>query len=129
MDLTDQEKKQIIESLIETISHAADKEYQRRVWIEGRGPECEDFDDFADIIIHENGALLKEHKSFGITKKQYSLLMDFQRQLKTFSRGIGRDHLPRDFIDTQEWEGIVELSKEILHAFSFKKDDFSKDSE
>lgn len=128
MDLTDLEKKQIIESLIETISHAADKEYQRRVWIEGQGPECEDFDDFADIVIHENGALLKEYKSFGITDKQHNLLMDFQNQLKAFSRGLGRDYLPRDFIATQEWGRIVELAKEILHVFSFKKGGFSKDS-
>ena len=41
----DIDREQILISVLETIKDISDKEYQRRVWIEGRGPECHDFDE------------------------------------------------------------------------------------
>lgn len=120
MKLSDADKKQIIKNLIKTISHAANKEYQKRVWIEGRGPECEDLDDFLDIVLHENGAIIKKWENFNLTKKQLNLLENFQNELISFARGKSRN-LPEEFIDTPEWKKIMNMAKEILKAFNYEK--------
>ena len=41
--LTNEDKKQILESFLETVNGISNKEYQKRIWIRGEGPECDDF--------------------------------------------------------------------------------------
>lgn len=38
-------KKQILKSFLENLDRISNKEYQKRIWIEGRAPECDDFDE------------------------------------------------------------------------------------
>lgn len=121
MLLTEIEKKQIIQSILTTISHAADKNYQQRVWINAEGPECEDFDDFVDIILHENGALIEKYKNFGLSKNQYEILSSFQNALLAFSNGKGLKLLPEEFINSSEWNEIVEIAQNVLRAFNYDR--------
>ncbi len=44
MKLTDEEKREILDFVIEIVSSIADKKYQKRIWIRGEGPEVDDFD-------------------------------------------------------------------------------------
>ena len=43
--LTNKAKKQILMSVLETVEHVSNKEYQKRVWIQGEGAEVDDFDE------------------------------------------------------------------------------------
>jgi len=113
----DIDRKQIMETFIRIIAHASDEEYQRRVWIEGRGPECDDFDEFCNYFFLEGEDILKNYKDFGITDNQYNLLIKFHEELKSFS---DENDWPQKFIASPEWKKIMEMAKEVLEAFHYQ---------
>lgn len=78
------DKKQIMKTFIRAISHVADIAYQKRVWVEGRGPECETFDDFTNYFFDEAAAILKKYRDFDITENQFSILLKFRDSLENF---------------------------------------------
>lgn len=43
--LANEDAMRILNSILETIKCILDKEYQKRVWILGKGPEVDDFDE------------------------------------------------------------------------------------
>jgi hypothetical protein len=118
MDTKDADRKQIMETFIRSISHVADEEYQKRVWIEGRGPECDDFDDFINYFLDESEAILEKYKDFNITNSQYHLLLKFQDELNAF---CDKNDYPREFISSLEWKKIMEIAKEIVKVFNYQK--------
>ncbi len=107
-------RKQILTSLLETIEGISDKKYQMRVWIEGRGPEVDDFDETCCNFFGDGNPLLENYKEFGISDSQYELLKKFRNELKVFS---AEHDFPEEFIDTPEWAKIMEMAKEVLAAF------------
>jgi len=121
MKLSDESKKQIIEVFLETIESISDIEYQKRVWIRGEGPECDDFDETACFFLEDSDPILENYKDFNITDSQYSLLKKLADAFENFSDTIGEDYLPQDFLSFPEWEKIVEMAKEVLQAFNYQK--------
>ncbi len=111
-------RKQILTGFLETVEGISDKEYQRRVWIRGEGPECDDFDETCCHFFHEGGGILEKYKDFGITDGQYQLLYQFRDKFRAFS---SINDWPAEFIDTPEWEKITEMAKEVLKAFNYQK--------
>ncbi len=118
MQLSNEDRKQILEGFIEIFTRIANKEYQKRVWIEGRGPECDDFDDTACDFFGECDSIIENYKDFGITDNQHHLLVKFRNEFGAFS---DRNYWSPEFIDTPEWEKITEMAKEVLEAFHFHK--------
>jgi hypothetical protein len=112
------ERNQILISFLETIEGISSKEYQRRVWIEGRGPECDDFDETVNWFFDDGRLVLKKYKDFGITDIQYLLLKKFFDEFEAFS---DEHDWPPEFIDSPEWTKISEMAKEVLKAFHWKK--------
>jgi len=118
MQLSDEEKKQILTSVLETIEGISDKGYQKRVWIRGEGPECYDFDEACCDFFGDGDPLIENYKDFGITESQYRLLKTFRDKFRAFSR---KNNWPPEFIDTPEWEKIMEMAKEVLKAFNYQR--------
>ncbi len=118
MELTEQEKKDILDSLLTTISHIGDKGYQKRVWIQGAGPECDDFGETVNFFFEEGAAILETYKEFNISEAQYKLLKKFYDEFEKFA---DENDLPGVFIDDPEWEKIMAKAKEILKAFNYEK--------
>ncbi len=116
MNISNADRKQILETLISTIADVSDAEYQKRVWIEGQGPECDDFDEFVSYFFDETEAVLNDYQKFGITDVQYQLLKSFQDELKNF---CNKNYYPKEFISSSEWKKIMLMAKEILKAFNF----------
>lgn len=75
MQLSAESKKQILTSVLETIEGISDKEYQRRLWIRGEGPECDDFDETCCHFSNEGDGVLRDYKDFGITESQYGVFV------------------------------------------------------
>ena len=119
MKLKEVEKKEIMKTFIQSIVEASDEEYQNRVWIEGAGPECDDFDEFVNYFIDESDVILKQYKDFGIADIQYQLLMKFAKEVKKFTLATSRASLPRVFLKSPEWKKIMEMAKEVLKAFNY----------
>lgn len=118
MKLTDEAKRDILNFVLERVANIANKEYQKRIWIRGEGPEVDDFDETACHFLHEGGGVLEEYKEFGITESQYYLLKSLRDEFQAFSN---KNNWPQDFIDTPEWGKIMNLAKEVLKAFHYQK--------
>lgn len=107
-----------LETLLEEIISIADKDYQRRVWIRGEGPECDDFDEAVCRYSNAADIVFEEYKKCGISKIQLDLLKKFHEEFKKFWK---QNDLPQLFIDTLEWTKITIMAKEVLHAFGYHK--------
>src|SRR5574342_867345 len=123
MEISNEYKKQIIEGFIDIFTRIASKEYQKRIWINGEGPEVDDFDDTVNEFFVECDSILENYKDFGLTSKQYQLLANFRNVFDKFvteSKHYPSQYFP-DSIDTPEWEKITEMAKEVLKVFHYKK--------
>ena len=118
MKLTDEAKKDILNFVLKLVAAIADKEYQKRVWIRGEGPECDDFIETACHFSNEGNGVLEDYKDFGITESQYKTLKMFRDEFEAFS---DENDFPEVFIDTPEWGRITEMAKEVLKAFNYQK--------
>lgn len=118
MELSNEEKKQILEGFIDIFTRIASKDYQRRIWVNAEGPEVDDFDDTVNDFFVECDAVLENYKSFGITNNQHQMLKKFRDRFRIFS---DENNWPQEFIDTPEWGGIAEMAEEILKSFNYKK--------
>jgi len=118
MKISNEDRKQILEGFIDIFTRIASKEYQKRVWIKGEGPEVDDFDDTVNDFFVECDSILENYKDFGITEIQHQLLKKFRDQFRTFS---DENNWPQGFIDIPEWGKITDMAKEILKAFNYKK--------
>lgn len=114
--LSDENRRYIIKQYLETIHHISDKEYQKRVWIRGEGPECDDFDETVNYFFGEIDSILEEYKDFWITENQRQILKKFRDQFRIFS---DENSWPPEFIDTPEWDEITKIAKEVLQAFNY----------
>ncbi len=120
MDTDNFDRKHFLGSFIRCVFHVSSKEYQKRVWIEGRGPECDDFEDTANFIIGDGEIILKNYRDFGINDDQFFLLNGFYSEFNFFS---DEHFFAQEFIDTPEWTKITEMAKEVLKAFHWKTPD------
>jgi hypothetical protein len=109
------DRRQILISVLQVIKNISDKEYQRRVWIKGEGPECDDFDETVCNFFGDGDPILENYKNFGVTEAQYKLLKKFRDEFRTFA---DKNNYPEEFIDTSEWTRITEMAKEVLKAFN-----------
>jgi hypothetical protein len=118
--LTSEIKKQILACCLDIIKDISDKEYQKRVWIRGEGPEVDDFDETVCNFFQDGDGIIKNYKDFGLTEHQYQLLANFRDVFDKFvmeSKHYPSPYFP-DSIDTPEWGKIMEMAKEVLLAFN-----------
>lgn len=113
-------RKQIMESLLETIEGISDKNYQTRTWIMGEGPFVDDFDETVCHFFQEGDDIIEEYKEYGLTEHQYQLLKKFRDEFEIFQR---KNHYPPEFINSPEWDKIMQSAKEVLHAFNYTQGD------
>ena len=104
-------------NLLKIIEDISNKEYQQRVWIEGKGPECDDFDDTVCDFFGIGESIIEKHNIFEVTDNQHQLLTAFYNEFRVFSND---NYWPQEFIDTPEWTKITEMAKEVLKAFDWK---------
>jgi hypothetical protein len=118
MEIPNEIKKQIVEGFIDIFTRIASKEYQKKTWIKGEGPDVDDFDDTVNDFFGECDSILENYKDFDITENQYQILKKFRDEFRTFS---DENNWPHEFIDTPEWDKITKMAKEVLLAFNYQK--------
>jgi hypothetical protein len=116
--LSEEDKKQILSEHLHDVSRISDIEYQARVWIRGEGPECDDFDETVCRFMEPSDDILENYKEFGITNKQKEILEKFSIEFEKFSH---QNYHPIQFITSTEWAEIINIAKEVLEAFHYKK--------
>ena len=119
MVLTEENKKDIMNAFMISFTKIIDKNYQQRVWIQGEGPECDDFTETVCELYEVGESVLDDYKTFNITDQQYHLLKKFMCEFRHFSC---QNNYPEEFIDTMEWDHFINMAQEILVAFNYQKD-------
>jgi len=117
--ISDADRRQILDSFIENIAGMSDKKYQERVWVRAEGPECDDIDDTICDFFDED-YVLEKYQDFGITEKQYELLMKLHGKLRKFTDTYGvysSEKSTEKLIVLPQWQEIRDLSKKVLKAF------------
>ena len=118
MQLTNEQKQQILDSFLDNIKGISNRDYQERVWIRGEGPECDDFDETVCDFFGDGNPIIENYKDFEITDHQCNLLVKFYKVFEEFS---DNNYWPPEFIDSPEWQRIREMAKEVLEAFNYSK--------
>lgn len=107
--------------LIDCIEEFADREFQQRVWIEGRGPEvssyneaiCGVFDDhMIEDFARDRGA------GCGLSHEQTEALRLFARELDAFNPGVPESEDDRAIVMRPGFEEIVELASRTVAALA-----------
>lgn len=114
----EQIKKQILNSVLETIRGISDKEYQKRVWIRGEGPEVDDFVETCCHFFDDGDPILENYQEYNVSENQYSILVKLRNVFWDFSNN---HDFPEEFIDSPEWNEIVEMAKKVLIAFGYEE--------
>lgn len=115
--LTEDNRKDILNSFLETIKSISDVKHQRRAWIRGEPPGT-DFDETVNNYSLDAEGILKHYKDFEITEIEFQILKKFDEGFRDF---YGKNNWPQQFIDTPEWAKIMKLAKEVLKAFNYQK--------
>ena len=116
MKLTNEQKSDILNLVINKVRDISDIQYQKRVWIRGEGPEWDDFDETVCLFLHEGNGVLEKYKDFDLTEIQYQILKKFRNAFRDFAQ---ENHSEPEFIDTPEWENITKMAKEVLETFHY----------
>ena len=113
--LSSDDRKYMLNQYFRIIHNISDKQYQNRAWIRGQLPGI-DFDETVCQFEDLSDPLLSEYHEFGMTNKQYVILKKFRDEFEVFA---DNNNWPQLFINTPEWDAIVEMAKEVLRAFHY----------
>lgn len=113
--LTEENRKDILNGLLDTIESISDINYQKRVWIDGIPPGT-DFDETVNNYSLDARGILEHYKDFSITEIQFNILKNFDMRFRSFWK---KNDWPPLFIDTPEWNEIIKMAKEVLKAFNY----------
>lgn len=111
-------RKQILDCLLEIVEIISDREYQKKAWIEVEGPGIADIDEICCLFFGDADPLLEDYEKFPMTHAQYMSLKNFRDKFREFS---DENDFPVLFINTPEWDKIIEIAEEVLKAFNYKK--------
>ena len=113
-----EDKRDKLEEMLRSVSHLADKEYQRQIWVCTEDHENEIFDDEMYTLFDTGELITWNYTDFGIARAQQHLLMRLLDELDAFTDD---NDCVEDFIDTPEWEKIMDKAKEVLTDFNYQE--------
>ena len=122
MGLTEKDRKYILQEHLKVISEIASKEYQERVWLNPKMDEVDDFSETVCCFFDLNDPIIEEYKAYNITEEQYQILLQFRNFFEAFADSSDRPYLEKDFIDTPEWQSVMNMAKEVLQAFTYQEE-------
>ncbi len=107
-----------IEALLKIIRRFADPDYQRRIWIEGVGPEVSSYTEefekfFGDYFADEFLA----HDLKSIAPSQIAALREFSRVLANFDTTVPRMLDDEEIVKKPGWESVVTAARNAASTF------------
>ena len=119
MALTEEDKKYIVNEFLRSIKGISDKEYQKRIWIQGKGLNVMISTKHATAFFPVAEDIIENYTNFKLTEAQLAILKQFYKEFDEFS---DENDFAFEFIDSPWWAKIMERAKEVLVAFDYKKE-------
>ncbi len=113
------ESRNVIRFILQIISQIADYKYQRRIWVNGEGPEVDSFDDTVNDYCPIGSYIVRAPEEYEISEVQLKALRLFHEKFEAFADD---NDYPELFIDTPEWKEIMGLADKVLDAFGWSKE-------
>jgi len=111
----------ILNNFLMTIFLVANKDLQRKAWIQGIGPGCYDFNENMLDFLNYYEWILEKPEKYNINDYQIKLIKLFQNEYEAFYDNQNPDCLlPEKFIDSPRWTRVTEIAKRVLEAFNYK---------
>jgi hypothetical protein len=118
--MSEETKGNLLRYLLSLIYGVSSKEYQIRVWINGIGPECQDYDETVCSFFDLAEYVVKNYKDFGLTEYERDILKEFWDEWRKFEDDDFFFSAEFDeFMDTPEWKNIVKKAQEVIKAFKY----------
>ena len=114
-------RKKILDEFLCNLRIISDKSYQKRIWIETKGPEVHSFDNAVCDFFDLGEYIFDNYEGYNVTEQQQKILDEFRETFESFVDG-DRPYLPEDFVDTPEWEQIINSARGVLKAFGYQND-------
>ncbi len=106
--------------ILNTIHEIQDAEFQKRVWLEGKGPEVSSWDEtmcglFDDYDI--DGFLKLELNESGLSKNQYAELKKLRDELNIYCEQVGETPTVEYILSDPRWLQIRTAAEHVLKSF------------
>ncbi len=111
-----------LNSMLLIIESLANQDYQRRVWIEAKGPEVDSFDDTICDYAHFVDIVLNNPNLYPLTEAQEGALRSLTVIFEDFYKnGLGSCYTyePQYFINSTEWKKVSEEATRVLKVFGY----------
>lgn len=114
------DKKTWLGRITKLLQDFGNAEYQKRVWADGRGPECSSWEEhlcmFFDDTDIEN--FIENYATdFGLNEAQREALAGFYSILDSYSNKCGSDIDVRKLLADPEWHQIQAMARDVFQLF------------
>lgn len=108
-------EKDIRNFILKLIREISDEEYQKRVWVEGKGPEVSSFAElisaFDEDLIED---LSQNYQKYGFTRPQFEKIQDLYQQVDDYTMSIPDDVLSEEIVSDPRWHQVRQFAKKFL---------------
>jgi len=104
------------------VEFLANQDYQRRVWIEDKDPEVNNFNETIAEYTYSEGIILNNPSLYPLTEVQKCVLGSLTAIIKDFYKnGLDSGYIyePEYFIDSTEWRKVFEQATRVLRVFGY----------
>jgi hypothetical protein len=115
----DNNKKGMKDLIVNLVHKFSDKEYQKRVWLEGKGSECESYDEAFMFFCETYDDIREIYKNFGFSEEQNELLEAFYKKIDEYDENAPRDYAA--ILNDPKWNEICQFAKKVYEALKEKE--------
>jgi len=113
-------KENVLAEIVSLLGEFADGEYQKRVWLEGRGPEVSSFVDATIAFISGceiDHVITVEWTEWGLPTEAVEPLKRFRQRLGGYLAIVGSDPPIAEVLPDPRWNEIRQLAQRALDGF------------
>ncbi len=122
MNEEEKRRNRILNDILEYIGDISDLEYQKRVWLRGEGPECDDFTELCCNFFGTMRMVEREFEKYNFTPEQSAALLNFQDAFDRFSsEHSGIEGFVSEQEEDHEWAEVRKQASDVLKVFNHKK--------
>jgi hypothetical protein len=109
-----------VRNILDIVQEFSSEEFQKRVWLEGKGPEVSSFIEAACGFFDDNNAdelIDVQWRQVGLTEEQRNKLAHFRDALEVLNKRTPETPNDADILNDPEWPKIRQLAKDAFNAF------------
>ena len=116
---SEEQRTNILNNFLENIWGISNKAYQVRVWINGLGPEVDDYTETTCRFFEVVDSIIEESSDYNLTEHQIELIKNLKQEFEEFNDNPML-YWTLNFIDTPKWEQVRQKAKLVVEEFHYQ---------